>query len=276
MTKSTARTLLRNVAILLAGGLVLTYAAILVLLFVYQRSFLFFGGRHELAMPAPYHTAAITEADATRLTVWEASPSSADSPVIVFFYGNAGTLSDFADVGEKLHGEGYGIVLASYRGYSGNPGTPTEDGLMKDARAILGALPDDHGPVILWGQSLGSGIAARMASEGRAKALILQSPYTAVVDVAAWRFPIFPVRWLMKDRFDTFALVPKITVPVLIIHGTDDDVVPFRMGVALSRRFGARATFVPIPGHGHNDLGADDLVPVADKWLKDNAARIGR
>jgi len=265
---------LRNIAILLAGALMLMYVAILVMLFVHQRNFLFIGGRHASAMLPPYQAVTITEPDATRLTVWEIPPAG-HAPVIVFFYGNAGTLSDFVDVGERLHTEGYGIVLASYRGYSGNRGLPTEDGLMSDARAILGSLPKSH-PIVLWGQSLGSGVAARMVSEGRANALILQSPYTAVVDVAAWRFPVFPVRWLMKDRFDTFSLAPKIKMPVLIMHGTEDNIVPLDMGMELFLRFGAEATFVAIAHRGHNDLRTSDLLPVADKWLKANAARIGR
>jgi pimeloyl-ACP methyl ester carboxylesterase len=267
---------LRSVLILLGCGLLAIYFVVFGLLVYYQRSFLFFGGRHELAMNPRYHAATIAESGGVTLTVWEAIAPRPRAPVIVFFYGNAGTMSDFAGTGERLYDEGYGIVLASYRGYSGNPGLPTEIGLMNDARSILKSLPRDHGAIILWGQSLGSGVAARMASEGRAEALILQSPYTAVVDVAARRFPIYPVRWVMEDRFDTFSLAPKIKTPVLIMHGTEDDVVPFDMGVALSRQFGIKATFVPIPGRGHNDLGARDLVPIADKWLKANAARIAR
>jgi pimeloyl-ACP methyl ester carboxylesterase len=263
---------LRNIAILLAAALAITYLAIFVLLAVYQRSFLFFGGRHEAAMNTVYRAVTIKESDGITLKMWETFAGKPHAPVIVFFYGNAGTLSDFADVGAALHDEGYDIVLASYRGYSGNPSLPTEDGLMADARAILKSLPDNHGPIILWGQSLGSGIAARMASEGRANALILQSPYTAVVDVAARRFSIYPVRWVMRDRFNTFALVPKIRMPVLIMHGMTDDVVPFDMGVTLSHRFGAEATFVAIPNRGHNDLGAGDLLPIADKWLKGHVA----
>src|SRR5207244_4333098 len=99
--------------------------------------------------------------------------------------------------------------LASYRGYSRNPGDPSETGLMADARAVLASLPKNHGPVIVWGQSLGTGVAARMASEGRANALILQSPYTSIANVAALRFPVYPVRLLIKDPFDTLSLVPK-------------------------------------------------------------------
>lgn len=262
---------LRNIAILLACALAFVYVAILMLLFVYQRSFLFIGGRHEAAMDPAYRAVMIKESDGVTLKLWEID-GRPHAPVIVFFYGNAGTLSDFQDIGDALHDEGYGIVHASYRGYDGNPGFPTEDGLMNDARSVLKSLPADHGPVILWGQSLGSGVAARMASEDRANALILQSPYTAVVDVAARRFPIYPVRWVMRDRFNTLALVPKIKMPVLIMHGMNDDVVPFDMGVALSQRFGAEATFVAIPGRGHNDLGVGDLLPVADKWLKGHVA----
>ncbi|HTT98476.1 MAG TPA: alpha/beta hydrolase [Rhizomicrobium sp.] len=263
---------LRNVATLLVAALVITYLAIFALLFVYQRSFLFFGGRHEVAMNPAYHAVRIREAGGVTLRLWETAVGKPHAPVVVFFYGNAGTLSDFQGIGEALHDEGYTIVLASYRGYSGNPGLPSEDGLMDDARSILKSLPTDHGPIILWGQSLGSGVAARMASEGRADALILQSPYTAVVDVAARRFPIYPVRWVMRDRFNTLALVPKIKMPVLIMHGTKDDVVPFDMGVTLSHRFGAEATFVAIPNRGHNDLGIGDLLPIADKWLKGHIA----
>ncbi len=111
-----------------------------------------------------------------------------------------------------------------------------------------------------------------MASEGRANALILQSPYTAVVDVAARRFPIYPVRWVMADRFDTASLVPKIKMPVLIMHGTKDDVVPFDMGETLAHAFGAEATFAAILNRGHNDLGIGDLLPIADRWLKEHVA----
>lgn len=266
-----ARKFLRKVLILLVIGLGAVYLVFFAFLYFYQRDLLFFRGRFRDMRPDAYQTATVTEPDNTRLTVWEISPIGR-APVIVFFYGNAGTLSDFTAVGRRLHDEGYGILLASYRGYDGNSGSPSEEGLMDDARAILKSLPRDHGPVVLWGQSLGSGVAARMAAEGRANALILQSPYTAVVDVAARRFPVYPVRWVMKDRFDTFSLAPKIRVPVLILHGTEDDVVPFDMGETLSRRFGTQARFIPIPGRGHNDLGASDLVPVADPWLKEHVA----
>jgi pimeloyl-ACP methyl ester carboxylesterase len=122
-------------------------------------------------------------------------------------------------------------------------------------------------PVVLWGHSLGSGVAARMASEGRGEALILESPYTSIPDVGARRFPIYPVRWFMRDRFDTLSLLPKIKVPVLIFHGTRDWIVPYDMGVTLAHRFGKQAMFIPIVGAAH-EPHRSDLVPFVTRWLK--------
>ena len=263
---------LRRAAIVLAVAATALYAALLVLLYTDQRAMLFVRGRQARAPDPQYQVRTLSERDGTRLTVWQAPPAHAVAPVIVFFYGNAGTLSDFARIGETFLDQGYGVVLASYRGYSGNNGSPSEAGLMTDARTVLSALAAGHGPVILWGQSLGTGVAARMASEGRGALLILQSPYTSVADVAARRFPVFPVHWLMRDPFDTYSLLPKITVPVLIMSGTVDRTVPFDMGETLAQRFGAKATFVPFPGEGH-ELSEAGVQAVAAKWLRAQRSR---
>ena len=262
---------------LLLGAATL-YLVSLAALFHWQRDFVFVRARwwHEDSPPPGFVERTITESDGTRLRIWQSGPPDNGKPTIVFFYGNAGTLSDFAGIGEDLHDNGYGVVLGSYRGYSRNPGDPSERGLFADARAILGAVPKGYGPVVVWGQSLGTGVAAEMAAEGRASGLILQSPYTSVVDIAAMEFPLFPVRQLDTDPFDTLSLVPKIRMPVLIIHGTSDWTVPFWMGERLKGRFGREATLVPIAHGGHNDLSEDELVPPALQWLKANAKAIGR
>jgi uncharacterized protein len=253
-------------AIVLAVCAAAVYLGLLALLYSGQRQALFVRGR-AAEPPLPiYSVRQIAEDDGTRLTVWRADAAAAQAPVVVFFYGNAGVLSDFAPIGAVLHAQGYGIVLASYRGYPPNAGAPSEEGIMRDARAVLAALPRGHGPVVLWGQSLGTGVAARMASEGRADTLILQSPYTSVADVAARRYPIFPVHLLMRDPFDTLSVVGRIEMPVLIVSGTADPVVPFDMAQTLASRLGRRATFVPIPGGGH-DLPQWDVLAIAQRWL---------
>jgi uncharacterized protein len=256
---------LRNVAMGLGVAILSVYVVVFVLLAWFQRDLLFIRGRHADPIAPPYHARTLSERDGTRLTVWEAEPATKGAPEIVFFYGNAGTLSDFTLIGSELHDAGFGVVLASYRGYDGNRGTPTETGVLNDARAILAALPKDHGAVVLWGQSLGTGVAAHMAAEHRADALILQSPYTSIVDVAARRFPLYPVRLVMEDRFDTLSHAGATKIPVLIMHGTEDETVPFDMGETLSRTF-PDARFVPILGSDHNLYDAQ-VLPVAEKWL---------
>lgn len=195
-----------------------------------------------------------------------ASPTSPRLPTIVFFHGNGSDRSDFTAQADAFRRRGWGVVLASYRGYSGNPGSPTEGGLMADARATLAAVRGP-GPLIVWGHSLGSGVAARMASEGRVEGLVLEAPYTSLTEVAARRYPFVPVSWLMLDRFDTRAILSRIRAPVLIFHSTDDPLIPFAMGEELARRLGKRATLETLHGLGHDphrlDL-SDDVVT----WAK--------
>jgi fermentation-respiration switch protein FrsA (DUF1100 family) len=264
----------RRALIAVVVVLIAVYLVALALLYIYQRDLLFIGSRFHAVAPPPhsiYRVDTVREADGARLTVWRVPPLRAGQGTVAFFYGNGGTLDDFADIGAVLHAQGYGIVLASYRGYSGNPGHPTQDGVMADARAIIASIPASDGPVVLWGQSLGTGVAARMASEHRSAALILQSPYTSIADVAATRYGMFPVHWLIRDPFDTASVVAQIECPVLIIHGTADRVVPFAMGETLAQRFGRQARFVPIRGGGHNDLSGATLLPIVERWLHDNA-----
>jgi len=251
-------------AVVCAAGV---YLGLLALLYSEQREMLFVRGR-SAEPPLPiYSVQRIAEDDGTRLTVWRADAAAAQAPVVVFFYGNAGVLSDFAPIGTVLHAQGYSIVLASYRGYPPNAGAPSEDGILHDARAVLATLPRGHGKVVLWGQSLGTGVAARMAAEGRADALILQSPYTSIPDVAGRFYPYFPVHLLMRDRFDTLSAIDRIRMPVLIVSGTADRTVPFDMAQTLAAQLGGRATLVPIPGGGH-DLPEWDVLAIADNWLQ--------
>src|SRR5262249_15681369 len=155
---------------------------------------------------------------------------------------------------------GFGAALVEYRGYgaSAASGAPTEEGLYADASAILDALgargvaPRD---LVLWGTSLGTGVAAEMARRGGGAALVLVSPYTSIPRVAARGAWFLPVGLVVPDRLDTLAKAAEIRVPVLIVHGDRDGVIPYDMGVELSRAI-AGADLVTIAGGGHNDLFA--------------------
>ena len=144
---------------------------------------------------------------------------------------------------------------------------------MDDARATIAAVTHRVGPIIVWGHSLGSGVAARMASEGRATGLVLESPYTSIAEIGARQYPYIPVRLLSLDPFDTLALAAHIKVPVLIFHSEDDPQIPFTMGQELANRLGSRATFVPMNGLGHYPHQADLSLIVA-QWAKTHG--IGR
>jgi pimeloyl-ACP methyl ester carboxylesterase len=262
---------IKYILLTLAALILVPYVAAATALYVYQRDLIY--QPSQIVIDAPprntiYDVLPVKGADGARLMVWAAPATQPGLPTFVFFHGNASNVTDFAQMGEAFHRRGWGIVLAAYRGYSGNSGKPSEDGLMGDARAILSAIHPE-GPVILWGHSLGSGVAARMASEGRAAALVLESPYTSLAELGARLYPIFPVRWLLSDPFDTAALVNDIKVPVLIFHSMDDPVVPFALGEKLAARFGDRATFVPLEGLGHFPHQIDLSEKVVE-WLQGN------
>lgn len=260
---------LSRISVYALAALGALYLAVFVLLLVFQRDMLFIGAGHPAGPPPPdYRAHMIAVPGGGRVLTWSIA-ANAGAPTFVFFTGNGSPISDFADTGEQFHRRGWGVVLASYRGYSGNSGNPSEAGLMQDARAVIAALPRG-GKLILWGHSLGSGVAARMAAEHRCDGLVLESAFTSVADVAARRFPIFPVRWFIRDPFETEALLSKIAVPVLIFHGTDDAMVPFDMGRTLAARLGRQARFVPVAGVGHIPHETD-LAPVVADWLQHNA-----
>ena len=222
------------IRILIAVGVLYVGAA--TFLFVYQRSFMYYPPRNysELAEIGLKNTTdeAITTADGVRIKAWY-SPAHQNAPTVVFFHGNGGYISAFAERVVHAQAQGYGMMLVEYRGYSGLQGAPTEEGLYADGRAALDWLAVHDVPstsVFLYGESLGSGVAVKLATERRVAGVILESPYTSTVAVAERRFWIFPVSLLMSDRFDTLARIKDIHAPLLIMHGGSDGVIPQSQG----------------------------------------------
>jgi pimeloyl-ACP methyl ester carboxylesterase len=259
----------------LVGVSVLGYLGLCGYLFAEQRHLVFKPSGIRLDDPpagSDYRSLDATVPGLGILKDWWIPPASSAMPTIIFFHGNGSDRTDFMKQGAQFHRRGWGVLLASYRGYSGNPGEPTESGLMADARATIATVAPRVGPIILWGHSLGSGVAARMASEGRAAGLVLEAPYTSITDVAAEEYPYVPVRLLLRDRFDTRTLVKRIAVPVLIFHSVDDREVPFAMGRELADQLGERATFVKLSGMGHFPHN-QDLSDTVVRWAQER--RIG-
>jgi uncharacterized protein len=185
-----------------------------------------------------------------------------DGPVLLHFHGNASRADHVLPLAREVAGFGVAVVLAEYRGYgvSSAEGPSTESGLYEDAEALVAEL-DKRGVqssrLVLWGTSLGSGVACELASRGRGAGLVLETPYTSMADMATRVLPIAPGRWLVRDVFDNAAKAPSIRVPSLVVHGDADEIVPFAMGEALARAIPG-ATWRVVPGGHHNDLHERD------------------
>jgi uncharacterized protein len=179
-------------------------------------------------------------------------------PVVVHFHGNGEQIGGLGWLGDALAKRGVSFAAVEYPGYPGAPGTPSEASIVAAAEKALQHLTGPMGiareRIVLSGQSLGTGVAVRLAAEGWGTKLALLSPYTSMTDVAArGLFRAFPVRLLMRDRFDSAPLAKRIERPVLVLHGTEDEIVPFELGQALSTQF-PHARLVEVRGAGHNDL----------------------
>jgi uncharacterized protein len=176
--------------------------------------------------------------------------------VVAYFHGNGEDLADSIPMISVLRSLGVGVLAVEYPGYGIAGGSPSEQGAYAAAESALGWLRTEHGVgadrVILLGQSLGTGVASEMARRGLGARLVLISPFTSILDMGRRMLPFVPA-FLVRHRFDTQSKAAAIALPVLIIHGTEDEVVPFAMGERLARAF-PRAQFVAIPGGRHNDL----------------------
>lgn len=236
------------------------YLSPLAILFIMQRSMIYHpdSTRPEPAawnVPDMSAVSLQTEDGLSLLAWWK--PAEGGKPVIVFFHGNGGHIGYRGSKVRRFLDRGYGVLLVSWRGYGGNEGNPTEDGLYADGKAALRFL-DQHGignkGIVLYGESLGSGVAVELASQGVGQRLVLEAPFTSLAEAAADRFPIYPVRWMIRDRFDSQSKIGRVTVPILIFHGEKDFVVPVALGRALLEKANKPKQGNFIQNSGHNNL----------------------
>lgn len=219
----------------------LLYIAMIAALVFVQRDYIYF-----TQWPRPDITRApegmqeiyVTTDDGLNLLGWLAYPADKAKPFLIFFHGNAQTIEHRLDKIAPYIQAGYGVMLPEYRGYGGNPGTPGEDGLYRDARAFIGfALKDPRiskEKLVLYGESLGSGVATQMAVEYNPSRLVLETPFSSALDVARSRFFFVPfLSRLMWDQYDNAAKIGHVRCPVLIGTAGQDNVVPSRFGQKL-------------------------------------------
>jgi uncharacterized protein len=198
----------------------------------------------------------LTAADGTQIHLWYA-PARPGAATVLYFQGKGGEIADRPKRWAAYRAAGLGVAYLSYRGYGGSEGTPSEAGLHQDADAALAwLLSQGVGPerIAVVGESLGTGVATRLAAEHQVGALVLEAPYTSLADIAARRFPLTPASALIRDPFPSLDRIARVTAPLLILHGTADTRVPATMGQALHDAAPGVKELVLYPGVGHVDL----------------------
>lgn len=217
-------------------------------------------GVEELVLTAP---------DGAELVAWRAR-AQGGRPTILYLHGNAGNLAGRADRFQRYQRQGFGLMMLSWRGYGGSSGRPTEVNNVADAVLAFDALvasgvrADD---VVVYGESLGSGVAIQLAGRRRVGALVLDAPYTSIVDVAILSYPYLPVRPLLLDRYESDRHIERVTAPVLVLHGERDSVIPVRMGRALYELVQGEKKLVLFPEGGHVDLDSYGAVETVAQWI---------
>jgi uncharacterized protein len=210
----------------------------------------------------------LTTDDGEKVIVWHV-PAKPGRPVILFFHGNGDFLAGRVSRFKGITADGTGLVALSFRGYAGSTGSPSEQGLLRDAAAAyaFAAARYDAQRIVPWGFSLGSGIAVAIAYEHRIGKLILEAPYTSTVDVAASLLPVVPVRWLMRDQFRSDERIARVTVPLLIMHGDADPAINIRFGERLFALAHEPKQFICFPGGGHENLDDFGAIEAARRFI---------
>jgi uncharacterized protein len=247
------------------GGLVLLYAK--------QREMLFpippVGRTAPAAAGFPQaEEHVLTTADGEKVIVWHVPPKPGQ-PVILFFHGNGDSLAGCVGRFKAMTAGGIGLVALAFRGYSGSTGSPSEEGLLKDAAAAyaFAAARYDAGRIVTWGFSLGTGVAVAIASEHPVAKMVLEAPYTSIADVAASRFPFAPVRLLMRDQFHSDRRIGRVTVPLLVMHGDADSTINIRFGERLFAMAHEPKQFVRFAGGGHDNLDQFGAIETARRFI---------
>lgn len=254
------------------GGLLafaaIAYVAVAALIYLQQKRFIYPAPQRIVALPNGFAEARLVTADGLILrAVYQ--PARPGMATTVYFHGNGGSLTGSAAATDHLVAQGYGALLVEYRGYGGNPGTPSEEGFYQDGRAAIRFLAGQgvtEDQLILIGNSIGSGTATQMATEIQAKALILAAAFTSLPDAAADKVNWLPVGLLMRDRFDNAAKITELTVPVLIQHGQQDSLIAQSHGKRLAQ-LAPNATFETYGSAGHEVIFTAQAQSTQITWL---------
>lgn len=264
------------------GLVAIVLGALLLVVWLFQRRMIYFPLEHDLPsaggiLPGASEVSLAT-ADGIALGAWFV-PAERGIPraTVLVFNGNAGHRAARAPLARALADRGFAVLLFDYRGFGGNPGSPTERGLALDARAarqyLLTREDVDGDKLIYFGESLGAAVALELAVEHPPAALVLRSPFASMTEIGKLHYPFMPVGLLLADRYPSIDRAPSLQSPLLVVAGDRDDIVPLSHSRALfDAAAGGRRRFVVIDGAGHNDhallAGEEMLEAIEELWCE--------
>lgn len=243
----------------LAAGAVLAMGLMAAIVPILQRHLMYFPDTTyftpERAGLSGVSEQVIDTPDGARVLAWYA-PAKPGQPTLLYFHGNAGALETRVERIRKYMARGLGVLMMTYRGFGGSTGAPSEAANVADAKLAYDALRAKGVPardIVIYGESLGTGVAVQVAADREAAGLVLDAPYTSMVDLAKLHHPWIPGRWFMTDRYETRRHIAKVHIPLLILHGDADDIVPVAMGREIFDLANAPKTIKTFQGAGHAD-----------------------
>ena len=248
-------------AVVLAAGAVLLAVLAVAALWVFQRQLVYLPDRG----PVPPAAAVLPGAadvvletdDGLELGGWYL-PSAAGAPAVLVASGNGGHRASRAPLARALAEQGLAVLLFDYRGYGGNPGSPSEEGLARDVRAAraflleVAGVPADR--LLYLGESLGAAVVTELATEQPPAGLVLRSPFEDLASVGSVHYPLLPVRALLRDRYPVAEQIARVDAPTTVVYGTADTIVPPEQSRRVAAAAGRLSALVPVHGADHNDL----------------------
>ena len=256
------------------------YLSVLFAMYILQRRFMYRPQReiytpHKDKSPAGMHPVTLKTSDGLTLTSWYARPKKTAEgkyfPTIFYFHGNTGIVANAAHKMAALGDAGFGVFMLEYRGYGGNEGTPSETGLITDAKAAREFVLNDLGQdarLVYYGMSMGTGVANGLAYDFAPHAMVQEAGFSSFVDAGRVIYWYFPLSLLMKDTFDSEKRIRKLTAPLLILHGQKDETIPVGQAKKILRAAGSTDKHLKIYPEGHHidlyDFGATEDVLI---WL---------
>ena len=258
--RRTNRSWLRRLAL----SFTMIYLLLCVAMFFMQRSLLYPRNPEHVSLDEKELAAGVTDltlttTDGIDLKAWY-QPSPHSDITILFLHGNGGHRGYRREFCQLLRAQGAGVLALDYRGYGGSEGTPSEEGLYLDAEAAFRWIEENiSGPIILMGESLGSGVAIEIARRHQVDGLIIHAGYSSITEVAQSHFPLIPIGVLLRDHYDSLSKIEELHCPKLFFHGKNDRIIPLRLGERLFLAAPEPKKWIAIENAAHNDLWLTDL-----------------